>query len=136
MKLQKADAVFTGTAGRPSVVVRPSKTQQQHAAPLRHSGTVFKNFVSIYFTNVPADISNLSLRKGFEVCGMLEDVCLAWKRNVNGGVFGFVRFCKVRDIDKLLRVLNNVWFGDCKVVAKVASFDRFGNKKPFVEEKN
>jgi len=28
--------------------------------------------------------------------------------------------------------LNNVWFGDCKVVVKVASFDRFGNKKPIV----
>jgi len=60
---------------------------------------------------VPEGISNLSLHKGFEVCGILEDVYLARKRNVNGGLFGFVRFCKVRDVDKLLKALNNVWFG-------------------------
>jgi len=31
------------------------------------------------------DISYKSLRQGFEVCGMMEDVYLARKRNVNGG---------------------------------------------------
>ena len=44
------------------------------------------------------------------------------------GGFGFVRYGNVRDVDKLLKALNNVWFGDCRVVAKVASFDRLGNK--------
>ena len=43
-------------------------------------------------------------------------------------VFGFVRYGNVKDADKLLKALNNVWFGDCRVVAKVASFDRLGNK--------
>jgi hypothetical protein len=52
---------------------------------------------------------------------------LARKRNVKGGAFGFVRYVKVKDVEKLLKALNNVWFGDWKVVAKVASFDRFGN---------
>lgn len=33
----------------------------------------------------------------------------------------------MKDVEKLLKALNNVWFGDWKVVAKVASFDRFGN---------
>jgi len=112
-----------------------SKTQQHEEATLDHYGTELKNFVSFYFTNELEDIFNISLRKGFEVCGMLEDVYLARKRNVNGGFFGFVHFCKVRDVDKLLKALNNVWFGDCKVVAKVASFDRFGNKKPVVTTK-
>lgn len=93
-----------------------------------NSGTV-SQFVSFYFTNVLEDISYNCLRQGFEVCGIMEDVYLARKRNVNGGVFGFVRYGKVRDVDKLLKALNNVWFGDCKVVAKVASFDRFENQK-------
>jgi len=35
----------------------------------------------------------------------------------------------VKDVDKLLKAVNNVWFGDYRVVAKVASFDRFGNRK-------
>jgi len=59
----------------------------------------------------------------------MEDVYLARKRNVNGGVFGFVRYCKVKDVDKLLKAINKVWFGDWKVVAKVASFDKFGKSQ-------
>ena len=58
------------------------------------------------------------------MCGIMEDVYLARKRNVNGGAFGFVRYGKVKDVDKLLKALNNVWFGDWKVVAKVVSFGR------------
>jgi len=42
---------------------------------------------------------------------------------------GFVRFGKVKDVEKLLKALNNVWFSDWRVVAKVASFDRFGNSR-------
>jgi len=84
---------------------------------------------------VPDNISYTSLRQGFEVCGIIEDVYLARKRNVNGAKFGFVRFSKVKDIDKLLKAVNNVRFGDCKVVAKVSSFDRFGNKREAVREK-
>jgi len=59
----------------------------------------------------------------------MEDVYLAQKRNVNGGVFGFVRYGHVKDVNKLLKAVNNVWFGDWRVVAKVASFDWFGNKR-------
>jgi len=84
---------------------------------------------------VPDNISYTSLRQGFEVCGIIEDVYLARKRNVNGAKFGFVRFSKVKDIDKLLKAVNNVWFGDWKVVAKVSSFDRFGNKRDEVRGK-
>ena len=99
------------------------------------SGTVQHNIVSFYFTNVPDNISYTSLRQGFEVCGIMEDVYLARKRNVNGAKFGFVCFSKVKDIDKLLKAVNNVLFGDFKVVAKVSSFDRYGNKREAVREK-
>ena len=94
-----------------------------------NNGMAQPSFVSFYFTNVPADISYISLRRGFEVCGMMEDVYLARKRNVNGGVFGFVRYGNVKDVDKLLKAVNNVWFGDWRVVAKVATFDRYGSRK-------
>lgn len=97
-------------------------------------GTVL-NYVCFYFTNVPDDISYKLLRQGFEVCGMTEDVYLARKYNVNGGVFSFVRYCKVRYVDRLLKALNNVWFGDWRVVAKVSSFDRFGNMQTEVRER-
>ena len=92
-------------------------------------GTVKHNVVSFYFTNVSDNISYNSLRHGFEVCGIMEDVYLARKRNVNGANFGFVRYSKVKDVDKLLKAVNNVWFGDYKVVVKVSSYDRYGNKR-------
>jgi len=99
--------------------VRCTAPAQKEKAPLEK---VNQNVISFYFTNIPHDISYVALRQGFEVCGIMEDVYLARKRNVNGGAFGFVRYGKVKDVEKLLKALNNVWFGDWKVVAKVASF--------------
>jgi len=64
------------------------------------------------------------LKKGFEVCGILEDVVVPSKPNVNGEVYGFVRFSKVRDVSKLLKAVNAVYFGNFCVRAKVARFDR------------
>lgn len=46
------------------------------------------------------------------------------KPNVNGEVYGFVRFSKVRDVGKLLKAVNAVYFGSFRVKAKVARFDR------------
>jgi len=73
---------------------------EHHSIPRQHqhdqNGIVSQNFVSFYFTNVPDDISYSSLRQGFEVCGIMEDVYLARKGNVNGAVFGFVRYGKVK----------------------------------------
>ena len=109
---------------RPRSVSRHSETTQRDQ-PI----TVNSKFVSFYLTNVPHDIPYITLRQGFEVCAVMEDVYLARKCNVNGGVFGFVRYDNVKDVDKLLKAVNNVWFGDWRVVAKVATFDRFGNKK-------
>jgi hypothetical protein len=46
-------------------------------------------------------------------------------------VYGFVRYAKVRDVDKLLKALNNVCFGQYCVRAVLARFDRkvSGGKK-------
>jgi hypothetical protein len=55
---------------------------------------------------------------------MLEDVFVANNRNVYGDVYGFVRYAKVRDVDKLLKAVNNVSFGQYCVRAVLARFDR------------
>ena len=126
------DHQLRGKHVREGALVNSSTFQHQQVRSaqlaLDKPGNAKQPFVSFYFTNVPENISYISLRRGFEVCGILEDVYLAKKRNVNGGVFGFVRYGNVKDFDKLLKALNNVWFGDWRVVAKVASFDRLGNK--------
>jgi len=59
---------------------------------------------------------------------MLDDVYVARKCNVNGQVYGFVQFSNVKDVDKLSKALNNVWFGQFHVVEKVAQFDRIVNE--------
>jgi len=64
-----------------------------------HSEKVNQDVVSFYFTNIPHDISYVALRQGFEVCGIMEDVYLARKRNVNGGAFGFVRYGNDNNVD-------------------------------------
>ncbi|KEH25709.1 RNA recognition motif [Medicago truncatula] len=83
-----------------------------------------KRFVTFYFTNFPPFLSNFYLRKGFEVCGILEDVIVPSKCNANGDCYGFVRFANVRNVSKLLNAVNDVYFGNYRVRAKLARFDR------------
>jgi hypothetical protein len=94
-----------------------------------------KRFVTFYVTNFPPQASTIFLRKGFEVCGILEDVFVSNNRNRNGDVYGFVRYAKVRDVDKLLKALNNVCFSQYCVRAVLARFDRKGLKKGDVVRK-
>jgi len=61
---------------------------------------------------------------GFVAMPILEDVVVPSKRNIHGKIYGFVRFSKVRDLGKLLKAVNAVWFGNFRVNARVAQFDR------------
>ncbi|GAU48313.1 hypothetical protein TSUD_405300 [Trifolium subterraneum] len=88
------------------------------------SGSELKRYVSFYFTNFPVQLSYFYLRKGFEVCGLLEDVYVPKRRNKRGEPYGFVKFSSVQNVTKLTSALNNVWFGHFRVRARVASFAR------------
>jgi len=88
-----------------------------------------KRFTTFFITHFRPQASTFLLRKGFEVCGILEDVFVANNRNRNGEVYGFVRFANVRDVDKLLKALNNVCFGRYCVCVMLARFDRKGERK-------
>lgn len=46
------------------------------------------------------------------------------KRDVNGECYGFLRFANVRNVTKLFKAVNDVYFGNFRVHAKVARFDR------------
>ena len=82
---------------------------------------------SFYVTNFPENMPLFRLRQAFEVCGILSDMYVARHRNTCGQEFGFVRFVNVKNRGKLLQALNNVWLGDCRVLAKEARFDRFAH---------
>ncbi|PNX92130.1 RNA recognition motif [Trifolium pratense] len=96
-------------------------------------GTELKRYATFYFTNFPHQLSKFLLCKGFEVCGMLEDVFVPMKRNKCGESFGFAKFSNVRNVSKLLSALNNVYFGHYRVRARIASFncnDRMEESRP------
>jgi hypothetical protein len=69
-------------------------------------------------------LSIFYLKKGFEVCGILEDVYVAKRRNRFGEPYGFVKVSNVKDVTKMTKALNVVWFGHFRVRASVAKFER------------
>lgn len=54
---------------------------------------------------------------------------MARNRNARGQNYGFVRYINVKNVSKLQKALNNVYFDQNKVWANVARFDRFGDVK-------
>jgi len=99
------------------------------------SDSSLKWFVTFYVTNFPPHASTFFLRKGFEFCGILEDFFVANNRNKNSEVYAFVWYAKVRDVDKLLKALNNVCFGQYCVRVVLAKFDKKGSRKGDVVRK-
>ena len=90
-------------------------------------GGVNNNSVSqvsalFYFTNFLDRLLYVDLRKGLEVCGILSYVYVSRFRNVCGQRFGFAKFLKVRDVEKLKKALNNVFFWDLWLFANVTKF--------------
>jgi hypothetical protein len=55
---------------------------------------------------------------------MLEDVYVAKRRHRNGEPYGFIKFYNVRDVTKMMKALNVVFFGQFHVRASVAKFER------------
>jgi len=78
---------FVEETGAAIETTRPLFPMRQRHQQISFTGTVSHNLVSFYFTNVPDNITYSSLRQGFEVCGVMEDVYLARKRNVNGALW-------------------------------------------------
>lgn len=48
---------------------------------------------------------------------------------MHGEVYGFVQYSKVCDVDKLLKAVNNMHFGQFRVRAKLARFDKIEPKE-------
>jgi hypothetical protein len=57
----------------------------------------------------------------------LTDVYVARYKNARGQEFGFVRYVNVKNKDKLLQALNNIWLGQYRILAREARFDRFAH---------
>jgi len=100
----------------------PTTETWQNATPPTDS--VEKRYVTFYFTNVPDMVPYYIVKESFEVCGILDNLFLSRKRNKQGQIYGFARYVNVRDVEKMLKALNNISFGQYCVWAKVARFGR------------
>ncbi|GJS68656.1 putative RNA-directed DNA polymerase, eukaryota, reverse transcriptase zinc-binding domain protein [Tanacetum coccineum] len=92
------------------------------------SNTKFKNLrdvsSTIYISNFPFTVGTKDL---FQLCAWharVVDVYIAYKLSKIGKRFGFVRFIKMENQQKLLENLNQIWIGSYKLFASMARFEK------------
>jgi hypothetical protein len=76
-----------------------------------------------YFSNFPENLGFVDLRKGLEVCGILDDVYVSRYRNNQGLRYGFAKFLKVKDVEKLRKALNSIQFWELRLFANIAKYE-------------
>ncbi|KAL4563667.1 hypothetical protein LXL04_027712 [Taraxacum kok-saghyz] len=81
---------------------------------------------TFFFTNFLENWSKDLLWQEFRKFGTVVDVFVARKRNKSGRKFGFGRFMRVRDIEKMEAELNNAWMDRFKLKANL---DKYGRKE-------
>nr|GEY29317.1 nucleotide-binding alpha-beta plait domain-containing protein [Tanacetum cinerariifolium] len=83
-----------------------------------------KIFTYVFVTNFPDGYGAMDLWNTCKLYGHVVDVFIPDRRTKAGKIFGFVRFIKVLDIDRLINNLCTVWVGRNKIHANVARFQR------------
>ncbi|XP_021987505.1 uncharacterized protein LOC110884112 [Helianthus annuus] len=77
---------------------------------------------TFYVTNLPEWTTGRDLWVECQPCGVICDAVVPKRRDYAGRVFGFVRFKRIKDQNKLLQALNNVWIGNKKIKVNVSKF--------------
>nr|GEY56152.1 RNA-directed DNA polymerase, eukaryota, reverse transcriptase zinc-binding domain protein [Tanacetum cinerariifolium] len=85
---------------------------------------VQKISTSVFVTNFPVGYGAKDLWNTCKLYGHVVDVFIPDRRTKAGKRFGFVRFIKVLDIDRLINKLCTIWVGRNKIHANVARFQR------------
>ncbi|GJY78645.1 RNA-directed DNA polymerase, eukaryota [Tanacetum coccineum] len=85
---------------------------------------VFKISTSIFVTNFPDQTNAKELWRLCNQYGNVIDVFIPNKRSKVGKRFGFVRFIKISDVDRLVNNLCTIWIERFKIHANIARFNR------------
>ncbi|PWA94746.1 hypothetical protein CTI12_AA055830 [Artemisia annua] len=85
---------------------------------------VLKISTSIFVTNFPENARAKDLWNACKQYGYVVDAFIPVKRNKAGKRFGFVRFIKFFDVERLVSNLCTVWMGNHHLQANVARFHR------------
>nr|GEU32791.1 RNA-directed DNA polymerase, eukaryota, reverse transcriptase zinc-binding domain protein [Tanacetum cinerariifolium] len=79
---------------------------------------------SIYVTNFPKHFSSRDLWKNCQEYGREINAYISNRRTKSGDRFGFVRFNRIKDVDRLVKNLCTLWMGRLRLHANVARFQR------------
>ncbi|PWA79095.1 hypothetical protein CTI12_AA209760 [Artemisia annua] len=85
---------------------------------------VMKISTSIFVTNFPEQTSAKDLWMACKQYGQVVDAFIPIRRSKIGKRFGFVRFIKIFDVERLVNNLCTVWIGSHRLHANVARFQR------------
>ncbi|GJW01024.1 RNA-directed DNA polymerase, eukaryota [Tanacetum coccineum] len=85
---------------------------------------VLKISTSVFVTNFPEQVSAKDLWNACKQYGHVVDAFIPNKRSKAGKRFGFVRFIKVFDVERLVGNLCTVWIGRHRIHANAARFHR------------
>ncbi|GJS02287.1 nucleotide-binding alpha-beta plait domain-containing protein [Tanacetum coccineum] len=85
---------------------------------------VHKISTFIFVTNFPDQFSAKDLWKACSQYGSVTDAFIPNRRAISGKRFGFVRFTKTFDVDRLVNNLCTIWIGRSKLHANIARFNR------------
>nr|GEY09826.1 hydroxycinnamoyl-CoA quinate/shikimate transferase [Tanacetum cinerariifolium] len=84
---------------------------------------------SIFVTNFPDQFSTKDLWNLCNQYGRVVDTFIPNRRTISGKRFGFVRFIKIVEVDRLINNLCTIWVGRFKLYANIARFQRPPLKK-------
>ncbi|GJU52083.1 RNA-directed DNA polymerase, eukaryota, reverse transcriptase zinc-binding domain protein [Tanacetum coccineum] len=85
---------------------------------------VHKISTSVFVTNFPDQYGAKDLWNSCKVYGHVVDAYIPNRKSNVGKRFGFVRFIKVSDVERLVNNICTVWVGRYKLHANVARFQR------------
>ncbi|GKC88170.1 RNA-directed DNA polymerase, eukaryota, partial [Tanacetum coccineum] len=79
---------------------------------------------SIFVTNFPEEFKARNLWRICTQYGTVIDAFILNRRSKSGYRFGFVRFIKIKDVDRLVSNLCTIWVGHLKLHANISRFQR------------
>ncbi|GJS72198.1 nucleotide-binding alpha-beta plait domain-containing protein [Tanacetum coccineum] len=79
---------------------------------------------SVFVTNFPDQFSAKDLWNTCKQYGYVVDTFIPNRKSKAGKRFGFVRFIKIFDVDRLVNNLCTVWVGRHKIHSNLARFQR------------
>lgn len=91
--------------------------------------------LSVYVTNFPESFTSIELRKACAQYGSVVDVFIPSRKSKAGKPFGFVKFIKVDNLDRLVANFCTIWIWRHRLHANTTKYFR-GDQLVFLVSRN